>query len=457
MSTPAPRHRNHGLESAPPPVDRARIVPSTAASVLSSRFERVRAATEALCAPLQVEDYGLQSMPDASPAKWHLAHTSWFFETFVLAAFVPGHAPLHAGWDYLFNSYYEAIGPRHPRPERGLLTRPTVAEVYAYRAAVNERVMALLQGASASSCELLRLVELGLQHEQQHQELLLTDIQHGLSRNPLRPALHPAPPARLHALDDAPASWIERPGGVYTIGRAGSDRGDGHDFAFDNESPEHRVYLEPFAIASRPVSCGQYAEFIADGGYRNPDLWLSEGWATVCAEGWQAPLYWEAQAGNGSRGHGAGGWRRFSLYGMIDVDPAAPVCHVSLFEADAFARWAGARLPSEAEWELVASELPHAGQFIEDGMLVPSAQPASPMGHGLLGGVWTWTSSAYCQYPGYVRPEGAIGEYNAKFMVNQIVLRGGSCFSPRAHLRPTYRNFFPPHARWQVSGIRLAR
>jgi ergothioneine biosynthesis protein EgtB len=415
----------------------------------ASLRERLRASrrfTEALCAPLHPEDCVLQSMPDASPPKWHLAHTTWFFETFVLAPHRPGYRPYREHWDYLFNSYYESVGPRHPRPARGLLTRPTIDEVYAYRQAVDEQVDAFFVSGDAASHDVLDLVELGIAHEQQHQELLLTDLQHGLSCNPLLPSYRDGQPARGLGCAPAgfPARFIECEGGLCRVGHdaAALDAG----FAFDNEGPAHRVYLEPFALAARPVTAGEYADFIADGGYRRPELWLSDGWATVRSEGWQAPLYWEQRDSV---------WLRFSLYGLIEVDAAAPVCHVSFFEADAFARWAGLRLPTEAEWELVARDLPRDGQFIEHGALVPLCP--DPAQRGLFGGTWTWTSSPYASYPGFEPPPGAIGEYNAKFMVNQMVLRGGSCFSPASHLRATYRNFFPPQARWQVSGIRLAR
>jgi ergothioneine biosynthesis protein EgtB len=408
------------------------------AAELGARLREVRAATEALCAPLAIEDYGVQSMPDASPTKWHLAHSTWFFETFVLAQHAPGYRPYRADWDYLFNSYYEAVGPRHPRPERGLLTRPTVAEVYAYRAAVDEQLAALLARGGASA-ELLDLIELGLHHEQQHQELILTDLQHALSLNPLQPVYRPQSAAPPDAAADAGApAFEEHAGGLCTLGHQGAG------FAFDNELPAHRTYVAPFALCTRPVTSGEFIEFIADGAYTRASLWLSDGWNAVRQHGWRAPLYWEQQAG---------AWFRFSLHGLIAVDPLAPVCHVSFYEADAFARWAGRRLPTEAEWELVARELPLDGQFIEHGALVPLARPAQ---QGLCGGAWTWTQSPYSPYPGFAPAHGALGEYNGKFMVNQLVLRGGSCFSPRSHLRTSYRNFFPAHARWQVTGIRLA-
>jgi len=407
------------------------------ASSLAARLAEVRRATERLCEPLAVEDYVVQSMPDASPAKWHLAHTTWFFETFVLRPHLQGFRPHRDGWDFLFNSYYVAAGPRHARPERGLLSRPTVAEIREYRAAVDEQMGEFLRSPAAERPGVLALVELGIHHEQQHQELLLTDLQHALSRNPLLPAYSPR---RIPGPSPvAAAAWRERPGGVVQIGQ------DGPGFAFDNEGPAHRVLLAPFSLASRPVAAGEYAAFIEDRGYERPELWLSDGWAAAQEGGWRAPLYWTRRDAT---------FFRFTLHGEAPVDPGAPVTNVSYYEADAYARWAGARLPTEAEWETAAREGPVSGQFVEEGLLVARATGTDAP---CFGGAWAWTASPYVAYPGFRPAAGAVGEYNGKFMVNQLVLRGGSCLSPRTHLRPSYRNFFPPHARWQMTGIRLAR
>jgi ergothioneine biosynthesis protein EgtB len=375
-------------------------------------------------------------MPDASPAKWHLGHTTWFFETFVLGPHRPGYRPHREAWAPLFNSYYVAAGPRHPRPERGMLTRPAVPEIRAWREAVDRELQAFLGTAEGRRPEVTALVELGIQHEQQHQELLLTDILHAFSRNPLGPVYRPAPaPAREEA---PPLAWRDFPGGLARVGA------EGQGFAFDNEGPAHRVLLEPYRLASRPVTCGEYAAFIADGGYRRPELWLSDGWAAAEAQGWGAPLYWERTGDS---------WRRFTLHGWLPVDPAAPVTHVSYYEADAYARWAGARLPTEQEWEAAARGEAVEGQFVEGGAL----EPLPGAGRSIYGGAWVWTASPYVAYPGFRPAAGAVGEYNGKFMVNQLVLRGGSCLSPRSHLRASYRNFFPPQARWQMTGLRLAR
>ena len=416
------------------------------AAPLADRYDAVRAHTEGLCEPLAVEDYVVSSMPDASPTKWHLAHTSWFFETFVLGPHDPGYAPIDARYAFLFNSYYVQAGERHCRAQRGLVTRPTVAEVYAYRAHVDAHVRRLLERVGGDPAHPAHAaVELGLHHEQQHQELLLTDIKHAFWMNPMRPAYRPRP----HAAAAAPPAlaWREHEAGVYRIGHEGAG------FSFDNEGPAHRVFLEPFRLASRLTTNGEFRAFVEDGGYRRTELWLSAGWATVQAGRWEAPLYWERSA------HG---WDEFTLGGTRPLDDAEPVCHVSYYEADAFARWAGRRLPTEAEWEVAAGAAPVEGSFVEGRRFHPApvggrAAGASAVGlEQLYGELWQWTGSPYVAYPGYVPAAGAIGEYNGKWMADQWVLRGASCATPRTHARPTYRNFFPSDARWQFGGIRLA-
>ncbi len=412
---------------------------------LLEQFDAVRAATEELCRTLETEDYVVQSMPDVSPAKWHLAHTTWFFETLVLAELVPGSRPYHPEFQRLFNSYYNAVGPQFQRSDRGVMSRPTVEETYRYRAHVDRQVRGLFDTSLPEG--MAPLLELGLQHEQQHQELLLMDIKHVFWSNPLRPTLREdaAQPSMKSA---PPLEWLEHPGGIVEIGH------DGNGFAFDNEAPRHEALLQPFMLASRCVTNGEYLAFMRDDGYAHSDLWLSDGWRTAQTEGWNAPLYWEQQEGE---------WWEMTLGGMRPLDPHAPVTHVSHYEADAYARWAGARLPAEQEWEAVARDAPIAGNFVESGRLHPASPgplPAlSTAGHPaqLFGDVWEWTASAYLPYPGFEAPEGAIGEYNGKFMSGQMVLRGGSCVTPRSHIRPTYRNFFPPEARWPFTGIRLAR
>lgn len=375
------------------------------------RFLGVRSRTEELAAPLSAEDQTVQSMPDASPTKWHLAHTTWFFETFVLRPYASGYRVCDPRYEYLFNSYYEAVGPRHPRPQRGLITRPGVEEVLAYRRHVTAAMVDFLETDRAAG----ELVELGLHHEQQHQELILMDIKHALSMNPVRPAYRAARPGLTPAA--SALSWREFEGGLVESGH------DGRGFAFDNEGPRHRSWLDAFALALRPVTCGEYLGFIEDGGYRRPEFWLSAGWDCVNQRGWEAPLYWEKLDGV---------WHVFTLSGMERVDLRRPVCHVSAFEAAAYAKWAGKRLPRETEWEIAAASLEGVGE------------------------VWEWTASPYIAYPGYREPAGAVGEYNGKFMANQMVLRGGCSATPAGHVRPTYRNFFPPDARWMFGGIRLA-
>lgn len=416
--------------------------PRTRQAALLDGFRRVRGETLALADGLSPEDCMVQSMPDASPVKWHLAHITWFFETFVLEVARPGYVPFDPAFRVLFNSYYVGVGDRHPRPERGLISRPSLDEVVAYRRHVDERVATLLDGADLPDA-LLDTIELGLHHEQQHQELILTDLKHHLWKNPLRPVYRPAPQRARAAVP--PMTFVERPEGIARIGHSA----DG--FAFDNERPEHRIWLAGYAIASRLVTCREYLAFMADGGYRRPDLWLSEGWDTVTREGWTAPLYWETDA------HGA--WSQFTLHGMEPVDLDEPVTHVSYFEADAYARWAGARLPTEGEWECAARSMPVTPSSPRDparDRLHPRAASASGL-QQFGGDAWEWTQSAYLPYPGFRIAEGAVGEYNGKFMINQMVLRGASCATPAGHARSTYRNFFPTSARWQFSGIRLAR
>jgi ergothioneine biosynthesis protein EgtB len=383
-----------------------------AAATLLADYAAVRRHTEALAAPLSVEDQNIQSMPDTSPTKWHLAHTTWFFEAVVLAKFAPGYVPYSAQYNYLFNSYYEGLGPRHLRPLRGMLSRPSVAEIVEYRMHVDEAMARLIEERGA---EIAPLVTLGLHHEQQHQELLLTDIKHALSLNPVLPVYTPPKPAA--ARERLAQDWIEHRGGIVQVGH------DGHGFAFDNEGPRHDVLLHPFRIAARPVTNAEYLKFIEDGGYRRPEFWLSDGWAFVQREHLNAPLYWLPQQGD---------WQVFTLHGASALEEHAPVSHVSFYEAAAYAAWAGARLPTEFEWEAMAPQMNGQGE------------------------VWEWTRSSYDPYPGYRPFEGEAAEYNGKFMVGQQVLRGGSIATPPGHIRPTYRNFFPPSARWQFSGIRLA-
>ncbi|MDQ3082896.1 MAG: ergothioneine biosynthesis protein EgtB [Gemmatimonadota bacterium] len=415
-----------------------------ASTVLADAYTAVRSQTVALCSPLEIEDYVVSSMPDASPAKWHLAHTSWFFETFVLSKHKAGYRSCDERYAYLFNSYYVLAGERHCRAKRGLVTRPTVAEVMAYREHVDEAMRELIgQIASDGDHPAAGLVILGLNHEQQHQELLLTDIKHVFWMNPLRPVYHVRPPRSLPAPQNR---WDEVPEGIYHVGH----RGQG--FCYDNEAPWHRVFAEPFRIASRLVTNGEYHEFVEDNGYHRPELWLSAGFATVQENGWEAPLYWEQQPDSG--------WTEFTLCGSRSLDSAArhePVCHLSYYEADAFARWAGHRLPTEFEWEIAAADVAVDGNFLDAQHFHPEA--ATVRGHSLeqlYGDTWQWTQSAYLAYPNYRPVAGAIGEYNGKWMADQWVLRGASCATPRSHARLTYRNFFPSGARWQFSGIRLA-
>jgi len=424
MSTPSVR------TAGAPPLDR---------STLLARYHDVRRTTERLCAPLSAEDHVVQAMADVSPTKWHLAHVSWFFDTFLLEPDLPGYMPLHPAYRVLFNSYYNGVGPQFSRPDRGHLSRPSVAEIHAYRTWVDRGMATLLEhGPEARLTELAPLIELGLNHEQQHQELILTDIKYNLAVNPLHPAYHAVAPPRGTA--PPRLGWRAYDGGLARIGH------DGPGFAFDNEQPRHTVYLHAFQLADRLVTSGEYLEFMNAGGYRTAPLWLSEGWRVVQERGWQAPLYWTWRDGT---------WWTQTLGGLLPLDPHAPVVHVSYYEADAYARWHGARLPTEHEWEHTAADAPVRGNFQDTGIFHPL--PLSAGDHGqMFGDVWEWTQSAYTSYPGYRPAAGAVGEYNGKFMVNQMVLRGGSCVTPHSHIRASYRNFFPPDARWQFSGIRLA-
>ncbi|MBX3606444.1 MAG: ergothioneine biosynthesis protein EgtB [Piscinibacter sp.] len=422
----------------------ARREPAPAALVQD--FERVRAASLALAAPLTSEDCQVQSMPDASPVKWHLAHVTWFFETFVLERHEPEFRPFDPAFRVLFNSYYQGVGEQYPRPQRGLILAPTLDVVKRYRAEVDARVAALL-ARRGDDAELAALVTLGLQHEQQHQELILTDIKHALSFSPGR-----APYAKrwpIATVRPQPPRWFGYAGGLVEHGHDPARDGP---FCFDNETPRHRTWIAPFELASRPVSYGDYLEFMADGGYERPELWLSLGWDWVRAGSRRAPLYWR---------HDGEQWWNHTLQGRVQVDANTPVCHLSYFEAEAYARWAGARLPTEAEWELAARAAgdPASGNFAERGAFHPMPQAQSVGEHPvqLFGDVWEWTQSAYLPYPGFRPLPGAVGEYNGKFMCNQFVLRGGSCATPAGHVRASYRNFFPPDAQWQFSGLRLAR
>jgi ergothioneine biosynthesis protein EgtB len=414
----------------------AHIAPS-----LSEHYQQVRQLSEQICQPLAIEDYVIQTMPDVSPAKWHLAHTAWFFETFLLTPHLEHYSSFHPQYGYLFNSYYEAVGQRHPRPQRGLLSRPTVAEVYQYRSYVDAAMQQLL-AERAGDPTVESLIRLGIQHEQQHQELLFTDLKHILACNPLRPAYRQMDVKAPASASGKQEKWLDYPGGLYPIGF----NGDG--FAFDNESPAHQVYLQDYYLAARLVTNGEYLEFMQAGGYQQSSHWLSEGWGMVQREQWQAPLYWEQIDGQ---------WWTMTLAGMQPIDETAPVCHVSFFEADAFAQWAGKRLPTETEWEVAAVHAPICGNLLDSGYLQPMPAVGITRPDQLYGDVWEWTQSAYLPYPGFKASAGAIGEYNGKFMCNQMVLRGGSCVTPADHIRPTYRNFFPPAARWQFSGIRLAQ
>ena len=405
---------------------------------LAERYSEVRSLSRAIAAPLSDADATIQPHDDASPAKWHLAHTTWFFETFLLRDHVPGYRLHDERWPFLFNSYYEGEGERHARPRRGMLSRPSLDEVLAYREAVDTAMHDVMDVLPPD------LVELGLQHEQQHQELQLMDMLAALAENPLKPALYPPAPFRPPA--DYDAYWMVMvKGGLIEIGH------DGPSFAFDCEGPRHRQHLRPYQIADRVIFNREWQDFMADGGYADPRLWLSEGWAWVQANKVEAPLYWE---------RGDGGWLRFGLDGLRPVDPHEPACHISYYEADAYARWAGARLPTEAEWEHAAAIMddPAKGNLFDaPGPARPTSPLHPPHREKFYGGVWQWTASAYLPYPGFAPAEGTVGEYNGKFMSGQMVLRGGSFGTPRGHVRASYRNFFYPHQRWMFSGLRLAK
>lgn len=432
-------------------------------TALVQEYVRVRTQSAALCEPLCVEDYGLQAVAETSPPKWHLAHTSWFFETFLLKPFIANYTPVNAAYGFIFNSYYNGIGQQYARHQRGLLSRPTVDEVYQYRASIDARMQDLLaEQHHPDRAAILQRTELGLHHEMQHQELLLTDLKFSLAQNPLFPAyLSPAP--RSAQRSQLALGFSDYAGGLVTLG---TDT-DQQPFCFDNETPQHKTFIAPFALANRPVTNGEYLQFMQSGGYQCAELWLADGWAMSQEKEWQAPLYWMQKQLTGiqedaqvrqQENRQSGEWQVFTLHGLGPLELTQPVCHVSFYEADAYARWAGARLPSEAEWEYAASAEVVAGNFVDSRRLQPQSVATSDNAmQQLFGDVWEWTASSYGPYPGFAAAAGAIGEYNGKFMCNQMVLRGGSCVSDRHHIRASYRNFFYPLDRWQFSGIRLAK
>jgi ergothioneine biosynthesis protein EgtB len=405
---------------------------------LRDRLLATRALSTELAAPLSDEDQVVQANDDASPSKWHLAHTTWFFEAFLLKRFLAGYRVFDERFEYCFNSYYESVGARQPRGKRGLLTRPSAEEVRDYRAFVDQALARLLDTALAP--EAAELIELGINHEQQHQELLLTDILTLFAAEPLKPAYREAAPG-IGTGHAPPLDWIDFDGGIFEVGH------DGSGFAYDNEGPRHEALIHPFKLASRPVTNAEWIAFIEDGGYATPTLWLADGWNTVNSQAWEGPLYFETAEG---------GYGQMSLMGFRPVDPAAPVTHVSYYEADAFARWAGCRLPTEFEWEVASASVPVDGRDLGAGHLRPMPAGIGPRLQQMFGDVWEWTASAYLPYPGFKAAAGAVGEYNGKFMCNQFVLRGGSCATPEGHVRRSYRNFFYPHQRWQFTGLRLA-
>ena len=403
------------------------------------RYLEVRTQTLKLVEPLSAEDQMVQSMPDASPTKWHLAHTTWFFETFVLSPHVPGYVPFDERYKFLFNSYYKQLGTHPHRATRGAFSRPGLDEILDYRSHVDTCVQRLLE--REVSDVFLQILELGVNHEQQHQELIVTDIKHAFWTNPLRPQYQPPGPIKVIESASSPLSWITFNEDIYDVGH------DGYGFAFDNELPRHRTYLKSFRVASRLVTNAEYLGFMADGGYQRPELWLSDAWDHINANGWTAPLYWEREGD---------AWTVFTCQGRAQLNLNEPVCHVSFYEADAFARWAGARLPTEFEWEVAANLIGVRGNLLESGAYHPSPARPDKNLQQIFGDVWEWTASPHAAYPGYRPAPGAVGEYNAKFMCNQMVLRGGSCVTPQSHMRASYRNFFSPRARWQFSGIRMA-
>ncbi len=451
-----------GLETTMPTAHPTPATPTSnrqqPAGLLRRHFADVRRQSRRLVEPLEPEDFVIQTMPDVSPTKWHLAHTTWFLETFLLEPHLPGYTPFNSKFGYLFNSYYITVGERHCRPKRGQISRPTVDEVMAYRAHVDAAMHRLFDAADANLQDaehgwgvLRPLVEVGIHHEQQHQELMVTDIKHVFACNPLYPAYRSQEPSSSRVV--SPTQFVSFEEGVYEIGHAGDDAAG---FAYDNEGPRHKVYLQPFSIADRLVTCGEWISFIEDGGYRRADLWLSDGWNWVQANRAMAPSYWDRRDGE---------WWHYTLAGMRPVTGDEPVCHVNFYEADAYARWAGARLPTEPEWEVACGDAAAVrnatavGNFVEDERFHPQAARGTTDGKldAMLGDVWEWTGTQYRPYPGYQPPAGALGEYNGKFMSNQFVLRGGSCATPRSHIRSTYRNFFPPEAQWQFTGVRLAK
>lgn len=410
---------------------------------LLNSCKKVRSFSHKLAKPLSKEDFVVQSMPDVSPTKWHLAHTSWFFEAFVLSKAINKYRSLHPQYNFLFNSYYVQVGERHSRPKRGLISRPTVDEVFEYREYVDKNMLRFIKNSDEKKFKkFAEIIEIGIHHEQQHQELIVTDIKHVLSENPLFPVYKKSKEIK-NSKNNSRLNWVDFEGGIYTIGN------EGDKFGYDNEFPVHKKYIEPFSLASRLVTNGEYMEFINNGGYSKPELWLSDGWNTVSSNNWEAPLYWIIKGNN---------WNQFTLGGLKKIEMNQPVCHLSFYEAEAFSRWAGCRLPSEFEWEIASQNQKIEGNFVDSGNFHPTAiKSINGKLSQMYGDVWEWTRSPYSPYPGYNPPPGALGEYNGKFMCNQMVLRGGSCATSKSHIRNSYRNFFPPDSRWQFMGLRLAK